>query len=295
MPMSLDARGKAHARARLSRTSGCERAGGRTTGVYRSGPWWLARLAIRRMALFSGDDLWHSPQLLHRRSSLHRPADLPSGTLEFDRDALFGAGELKTRNPDGIERASHDHAQRNETRANEQMSDHRCLFCPGSTRSAVSRALGGHRFNPLGTRRCITPGPKLSTARRRSAHSARPLRSSEIMNKAKQPKRPSADASARMTTAEATVAALIAHGIDTIYALPGVHNDSFFDALFKAADHIRVVHTRHEQGAAYLALGAALATGKPQVYSVVPGPGLLNSAAALLTAYGMNAPVLALI
>ena len=42
-----------------------------------------------------------------------------------------------------------------------------------------------------------------------------------------------------------------------------------------------------------MALGAALATGKPQAYAVVPGPGLLNSAAALLTAYSMNAPVLA--
>ena len=58
---------------------------------------------------------------------------------------------------------------------------------------------------------------------------------------------------------------------------------------------MRTVHTRHEQGAAYMALGAALATGKPQAYAVVPGPGLLNSVAALLTAYGMNAPVLALI
>src|SRR5215470_18064545 len=121
------------------------------------------------------------------------------------------------------------------------------------------------------------------------------LRASEIMAKAKQAQTPSTDANAHMTTAEATVAALITHGVDTIYALPGVHNDFFFDALFKAADHMRVVHTRHEQGAAYLALGAALATGKPQVYSVVPGPGLLNSAAALLTAYGMNAPVLALV
>ena len=99
----------------------------------------------------------------------------------------------------------------------------------------------------------------------------------------------------RMTTAEATVAALVAHGIDTIYALPGVHNDPLFDALFRAGDRIRTIHTRHEQGAAYMALGAALATAKPQAYAVVPGPGLLNSAAALLTAYGMNAPVLALI
>ena len=69
-----------------------------------------------------------------------------------------------------------------------------------------------------------------------------------------------------MTTAEATVGALVAHGIDTIYALPGVHNDALFDALFKAGERIRTIHTRHEQGAAYLALGAALATGKPQVY-----------------------------
>jgi len=99
----------------------------------------------------------------------------------------------------------------------------------------------------------------------------------------------------RMTTAEATVAALLAHGLDTIYALPGVHNDPLFDALYQVADRMRTVHARHEQGAAYLALGAALATAKPQAYAVVPGPGLLNSGAALLTAYGMNAPVLALI
>jgi acetolactate synthase I/II/III large subunit len=97
------------------------------------------------------------------------------------------------------------------------------------------------------------------------------------------------------STAQATVAGLIAHGLDTIYALPGVHNDDFFDALHAASDNINVVHTRHEQGAAYMALGAALATGRPQAYCVVPGPGLLNSSAALLTAYAMNAQVLALI
>ena len=88
-------------------------------------------------------------------------------------------------------------------------------------------------------------------------------------------KKPHADAAVRMTTGEATVGALIAHGIDTIYALPGVHNDFFFDALFKASDCIKTIHSRHEQGAAYMALGAALATNKPHPYAVVPGPGLL--------------------
>src|SRR5438445_1438566 len=98
-----------------------------------------------------------------------------------------------------------------------------------------------------------------------------------------------------MTTAEAIVAGLIAHGLDTLYALPGVQNDQLFDALFGASTRIRTVHTRHEQGAAYMALGAALATGKPQATAVVPGPGLLNAGAALLTAYSMNAPVIGLI
>jgi acetolactate synthase-1/2/3 large subunit len=102
-------------------------------------------------------------------------------------------------------------------------------------------------------------------------------------------------APAAMTTADAVVATLIAHGLDTIYALPGLQNDPLFDALFRHSDRLRTIHTRHEQGAGYMALGAALATGKPAAYAVVPGPGLLNSATALLTAYSMNAPVLALI
>jgi acetolactate synthase-1/2/3 large subunit len=97
------------------------------------------------------------------------------------------------------------------------------------------------------------------------------------------------------TTAEATVETLLVHGLDTVYALPGVHNDFLFDAFFKAGENLRVVHTRHEQGAGYMALGAALATNRPHAYAVVPGPGLLNTSAALLTAYSMNAPVLALI
>jgi len=102
-------------------------------------------------------------------------------------------------------------------------------------------------------------------------------------------------ASEIMTSAEAVVATLVGHGLDTIYALPGVQNDLLFEALFKFSDRLRIVHTRHEQGAAYMALGAALATGTPQAFAVVPGPGLLNAGAAILTAYGTNAPVLGLV
>ena len=98
-----------------------------------------------------------------------------------------------------------------------------------------------------------------------------------------------------VTTAEATVAALLANGIDKVFALPGLHNDHLFDAMYKAQDRLKVFHTRHEQTSAYMAMGAALSTGRAQVCAVVPGPGLLNCAGALLTAEGTCAPVLALV
>ena len=98
-----------------------------------------------------------------------------------------------------------------------------------------------------------------------------------------------------MSGGDAVVRSLLAHDISTIYCLPGVQNDHLFNAMFDAGDALSVVHTRHEQGAAYMALGAALATGKTAAYSVVPGPGFLNSSAALATAYSTGARVLALI
>jgi acetolactate synthase-1/2/3 large subunit len=98
----------------------------------------------------------------------------------------------------------------------------------------------------------------------------------------------------RRTTAETVLDSLLAHGIDTLYALPGVHNDHLFDAIAQSGGKMRALHPRHEQTSAYMALGAALATGRPQVCAMVPGPGVLNASAALLTAYGMGAPVLAL-
>ncbi len=96
----------------------------------------------------------------------------------------------------------------------------------------------------------------------------------------------------RCTGAEAVVAGLARWSADRIFGLPGVHLDPLFDALHGERERIRVIHTRHEQGAAYMALGAAMATGRPAVFTVVPGPGLLNAGAALATAYACGAPVL---
>lgn len=97
-----------------------------------------------------------------------------------------------------------------------------------------------------------------------------------------------------MTGAEALLTQIRANGVDTIFGLPGGQLDYFFDAMFNAGDTLRVFCTRHEQGAAYMAFGYARSTGKPGVYTVVPGPGVLNSTAALCSAYATNAPVLCL-
>jgi acetolactate synthase I/II/III large subunit len=96
----------------------------------------------------------------------------------------------------------------------------------------------------------------------------------------------------RMTGGQALVRALEAHGVDTIFGIPGVQMDHFFNALHDERNKIRVIHTRHEQGAAYMAFGYAAATGRVGTFAVVPGPGLLNTTAALSTAYANNAPVL---
>lgn len=94
--------------------------------------------------------------------------------------------------------------------------------------------------------------------------------------------------------AQLAIEALRTLEIETLYCIPGVQNDEFFDALVDAPD-IRPVVCRHEQGAAYLAMGAAQVTGKPAACCVVPGPGMLNASAALTSAYWGGANVLALV
>ena len=88
----------------------------------------------------------------------------------------------------------------------------------------------------------------------------------------------------QLTGGEAIVQGLRNHNVDTLFGLPGVQNDWLYNALYDQRDHIRVIHTRHEQGAGYMALGYAMARGDVGVCSVVPGPGFLNASAALATA-----------
>jgi len=99
----------------------------------------------------------------------------------------------------------------------------------------------------------------------------------------------------KLTGGQAVVRSLIKEGVDTLFGLPGVQNDWLYNALYDYKDEIKVIHTRHEQGAGYMALGYTLASGKVGVCNIVPGPGFLNSSASLATAWGLNAKVLSLV
>jgi acetolactate synthase-1/2/3 large subunit len=94
------------------------------------------------------------------------------------------------------------------------------------------------------------------------------------------------------TGGDALVAGLRAHGVETVFGLPGAQTYGLFDAMHRS--DLRVVGARHEQACGYMAFGHARATGRPSVFSVVPGPGVLNAGAAALTAFGCNEPVLCL-
>src|SRR5579872_5066202 len=91
---------------------------------------------------------------------------------------------------------------------------------------------------------------------------------------------------------EAIVSGLVAHGVNTVFGLPGAQIYGLFDAFQQA--QLRVIGARHEQACGYMAYGYARSTGKVGVFSVVPGPGVLNAGAGLLTAFGANEPVLCL-
>ena len=96
---------------------------------------------------------------------------------------------------------------------------------------------------------------------------------------------------ATMTGAQALIQSLAREGVDVVFALPGVQIMEAFDALYEQPG-IRLITVRHEQTAGYMADGYARTTGRVGVALVVPGPGALNAAAAVGTAYASSSPVL---
>src|SRR5690349_14335350 len=94
-----------------------------------------------------------------------------------------------------------------------------------------------------------------------------------------------------MTGGEALVRALYQEGVRVVFGLPGVQLYGVLAAL-REEPRIRFITTRHEQATSYMADGYARAGGAFGTALVVPGPGLLNAASGLSTAYAASSPVL---
>lgn len=87
---------------------------------------------------------------------------------------------------------------------------------------------------------------------------------------------------------------LAAEGVDTVFAVMGDGNLHLLAELGEAHG-IRIVHARHEQGAAGMADGYSRMTGRLGVATVTHGPGMTNTATSLATAVAHRSRVLLIV
>jgi acetolactate synthase-1/2/3 large subunit len=96
--------------------------------------------------------------------------------------------------------------------------------------------------------------------------------------------------SGAVNVADSVVEKLAEEGVEVLFTVPGEQLDPLFASL--ATSSIRVVHARHEQGAALMAYGYARSTGRVGAYAVISGPGVLHTTAGLATGYAGDSRML---
>ncbi|WP_394132437.1 acetolactate synthase 2 catalytic subunit [Shewanella maritima] len=92
--------------------------------------------------------------------------------------------------------------------------------------------------------------------------------------------------------ADAVIKVLAAHGVTTVFGYPGGAIMPIYDALYESpVEHLL---SRHEQGAAFAAVGYARASGKTGVCFATSGPGATNLITSLADALLDSVPVVAI-
>ena len=81
----------------------------------------------------------------------------------------------------------------------------------------------------------------------------------------------------KLSGGEALARSLVTEGVEVVFGIPGIQTYGIVAGL-RDEPGIRLISTRHEQAATYMADGYARASGKPGVALVVPGVGLYNAA-----------------
>jgi acetolactate synthase-1/2/3 large subunit len=93
----------------------------------------------------------------------------------------------------------------------------------------------------------------------------------------------------RITGAQAIIASCEQHGVSHIFGYPGGANIPMFDALIDSS--IKLVLSRHEQGAVHMADGYARASGRVGLALVTSGPGATNAITGIMTAHMDSVPL----
>ena len=93
------------------------------------------------------------------------------------------------------------------------------------------------------------------------------------------------------TVAESCVAALLGHGVDTMFGVAGTHTLTLLGAV-ERQPALRYVTARTEVGAAAMAVGYARATGRPAALLTSTGPGALNAMSELADARWASLPLI---
>ena len=92
------------------------------------------------------------------------------------------------------------------------------------------------------------------------------------------------------SASSALIQTLANNGVEVIFSLSGNQIMPLYDACIDA--NIRIIHTRHEGAAVYMAEAYAQLSGKLGVALVTAGPGLLNAVSALYSAARSESPIL---
>jgi acetolactate synthase-1/2/3 large subunit len=94
----------------------------------------------------------------------------------------------------------------------------------------------------------------------------------------------------KRTGAEIIIECLKKEGVKHIFGYPGGVVLNIFDLLYDDKD-LKLILTRHEQGAVHAADGYARSTGKPGVVLVTSGPGATNTVTGIATASMDSIPI----
>ena len=106
---------------------------------------------------------------------------------------------------------------------------------------------------------------------------------------------PNVAETAHVTGARLLVDALITHGVDRVFSVPGESFLAVLDMLYDETERIRTIVCRHEAGAANMAEATGKLTGRPGVAIVTRGPGATHASIGVHTAFQDSTPMILLI